>query len=59
MKDVSEYTIVLGYTSGNLTTMVNNQIQLGWQPIGSPFTDDQLIGQAMVRYEEDVYTGPR
>lgn len=35
----------------NLVEMINEEIQRGWQPYGSPFVKGNKVCQAMVKYE--------
>ena len=58
-RDVVRYDILKGGGVVELTECVQAAIEEGWQPIGSPFINDALlVCQAMVQYDEPVYTGP-
>ena len=57
MKRITEYVTARGATIKDLDARVNEFIQKGLQPFGSPYTmegDEPLACQAMVRYESEA-----
>lgn len=57
MKQIIEYNILIDESYGDLTSMVNDFIKLGWQPLGGVCVRD-MVGslptvfcQAIVKYE--------
>lgn len=55
MKRITEYTTARDSNIKDLDRIVNEMIEQGFQPFGSPYVtegDEFLACQAMVRYEE-------
>ena len=56
MRRITEYATARGSTIKDLDLRVNEFIQKGLQPFGSPYTvegDEPLACQAMVKYEPE------
>lgn len=51
MRKIIEYKIVIPHM-GRLEDVVNNLMEEGWQPFGSPYMSGTREYQAMVKYEE-------
>ena len=57
MKRITEYTTARDSNIKDLDRIVNEMIEQGFQPFGSPYVtegDEFLACQAMVRYAEDT-----
>ena len=53
MSRIVQYEIVSAGSSGSLARKVNEMLQEGWQPHGSPFTDLGSVLQTLVRTSEE------
>ena len=56
MKRITEYSTARDSNIKDLDRIVNEMIEQGFQPFGSPYVtegDEFLACQAMVRYEEE------
>ena len=56
MEKIVEYKLLSAETSRRITEMVNEHIQKGWQPYGSPSTTmsekNFRFNQAIVKYQQ-------
>ena len=55
MKDskITRYMIVSKTYPSDVVLAVNDYIDEGWQPLGSPMTEGNGVIQAVVKYEEE------
>jgi hypothetical protein len=51
MKKIIKYTVITSQISGRVATVVNEEIEKGWQPYGHMFVSPNQFHQVMVRYE--------
>lgn len=52
---ITAYRLLSYNLPHNLEETINNYIQQGWQPFGSPFVDGDHYYQAIVQNEFDTY----
>jgi hypothetical protein len=48
MSRICQYSLLAASDSGDLETRVNEQLELGWEPIGGPAAHHGQLVQAMV-----------
>lgn len=51
---ITDYRLLSYNLPHNLEETINNYIQQGWQPFGSPFVDGDHYYQAIVQYSSDI-----